>query len=331
VLSALAGVWGVASLVSPLVGGLFAQAGFWRGAFWVFAVQGVAFVAAAVWLVPAPTEPEAAPAGRIPLRALTALTGAILAIGAAGLATTAALAALLGSVGMVLLAAFLRLNARAAAPLIPRQAADPTSGTGAGLALIFCATAGSTSITVYLPALLQKLYGASPVLAGYLLVSEALAWTAAAFIVAHWPAPRPSIRIGAALIVLGMVLFAVIIPHGGLMLVPICTLTEGTGFGMVWAFTITRLIGNAPKAEQAIASASASTTQNIAAAVGSAASGVIAGLIGFGHGITMERATLGAFWLFAAFTPLSALGFLAALRLASRRFDTVPSPQDTVG
>src|SRR5580704_1506818 len=53
VLSGLAGVWGVATLVSPLIGGLFAQAGFWRGAFWFFALQGIAYIAAAAVLVPA--------------------------------------------------------------------------------------------------------------------------------------------------------------------------------------------------------------------------------------------------------------------------------------
>ncbi len=71
VLSALAGVWGVASLISPLVGGLFAQVGFWRGAFWLFAAQGVLFVAAAAILVPAarPTpEGSSRPAGRISVR-----------------------------------------------------------------------------------------------------------------------------------------------------------------------------------------------------------------------------------------------------------------------
>ncbi len=323
VLSAIAGVWGVASLVSPLVGGLFAEAGFWRGAFWVFAAQGVLFVAAAVVLVPPPTGPEEAPAGRIPFGSLIVLTGAIVAIGAAGLATGIGQTLALAGTGVVLLGGFLWLNARADAPLVPRQAANPMSGTGAGLAMILCMTAGTASITVYLPALLQRLYGASPLLAGYLLVSEALSWTAAAFLVASHPHPRTFIRGGAIIIAVGLALFALIVPHGGLWWVPVCTLIEGAGFGMAWSFTVSRLVANAPAGEQAIASSSSPTTQSIGTAVGSAASGVIAGLIGFGHGITVARAETGAFWLFAAFVPLTALGALAAWRLGSKRFDPV--------
>jgi len=71
--------------------------------------------------------------------------------------------------------------------------------------------------------------------------------------------------------------------------------------------------------------------QSIGTAVGSAASGVIAGLIGFGQGITVGRATLGGFWLFAAFVPLTALGAVAAWRLAAPRFEPVHPAPDTIG
>jgi MFS family permease len=331
VLSSMAFIWGVASLVSPLIGGLFAQAGFWRGAFWIFAIQGAAFVAASAFLIPAPTEPEEAPSGRIPFASLATLTAAIVAIGAAGLAASVAQSAILALAGCALLGCFIYLNARSDAPLIPRQAANPRSGTGAGLAMIFCMTAGTASITVFLPALMQRLYGASPLLAGYLLVSEAMAWSLAAFLVAGRPAAPVFIRTGGVLIVLGMVLFAVILPHGGLWLIPIATIIEGVGFGLCWSFTISRFVANAPEGEQAIASASAPTMQNIGTAVGSAASGVIAGLIGFGRGITVERATVGGFWLYAAFVPLTLLGAAAAWRLAAPRFNPSLPASDTIG
>jgi MFS family permease len=46
VYAAVAGVWGGATLLGPLIGGLFAEAGFWRGTFWLFVAQAVIFVAA---------------------------------------------------------------------------------------------------------------------------------------------------------------------------------------------------------------------------------------------------------------------------------------------
>jgi MFS family permease len=331
VLSSMAFIWGVASLVSPLIGGLFAQAGFWRGAFWLFAIQGIAFVAASAWLVPAPTEPEAAAPGRAPLACLAALTAAIIAIAAAGLAGDVAQSAVLALAGCGLLGGFIHLNARADAPLIPREAASPRTVTGAGLAMIFCMTAGTASISVYLPALMQRLYGASPLLAGYLLVTEAMAWSITAFLVAGRAAAPLYIRMGGVLIAVGLVLFALIVPHGGLWLIPVATIIEGIGFGMCWSFTISRFVANAPEGEQAIASASAPTATNIGTAVGSAASGVIAGLIGFGRGITIERASAGGFWLFAAFVPLTAIGAVAAWRLAAPRFDPAQPAGDTIG
>jgi MFS family permease len=327
----MAGIWGAASLISPLVGGLFAEAGFWRGAFWLFAVQGVGFVTAAFLLVPAPTEAEQLPAGRIPFAALGALGASILAIGAAGLTSGIGLSAMLSVLGCAFFGLFLGLNSRDAAPLIPREATRPFSGTGAGLAMIFCMTAGTASITPYLSALMQTLYGASPLVAGYLLVSEALAWSIVAFLIAGSTRQRFWIRTGSVGIVVGMVLFAIIVPRGGLWLIPICTIVEGMGFGLCWAFVISRLVANAPENERAIASSSAPTMQSIGTAVGSAAAGVIANLIGFGHGLTVERAQSGGFWLFATFVPLTVLGAVAAWRLASPRFDAADAPPATIG
>jgi len=323
VISALAAVWGVASLVSPLVGGLFAQAGFWRGAFWLFAAQGVLFVAAAAMLVPAPNpDEEPPPSGRISIPALATLTASILAIGAAGLTNGIALSALLAATGVGLLALFLLLNARSVAPLAPAEAADPRTGTGAGLAVMFCMCAGTASITAYLPALLQTLYGATPIMAGYVLVSEAMTWSLAAFLVAGRPNAKLWLRIGGIGVTVSMAAFALIVPRGDLALIPVCTLTLGASFGMFWAFNISRTVANAPPGEQAIASSSAPTMQNIGTAVGSAASGVIANMLGFGHGLDVERARAGGFWLFAAFVPLTALGAVAVWRISLARFDT---------
>ena len=53
VYSAISSVWGIAVLVGPLLGGLFADAGSWRAVFWLFAVQGVAVAAAARVMLPA--------------------------------------------------------------------------------------------------------------------------------------------------------------------------------------------------------------------------------------------------------------------------------------
>ncbi len=45
-------VGGIATLLGPLIGGVFAQTGQWRLLFWILAAQSLAFAAAALVLVP---------------------------------------------------------------------------------------------------------------------------------------------------------------------------------------------------------------------------------------------------------------------------------------
>jgi MFS family permease len=326
VFSAVSGVWGAATLISPLIGGLFAEAGFWRGAFWLFTAQGAGFILAVAILVrPGAVRPEQT-SDSPPIKALAVLTGAILAIAAAGVIASPLLAAALGLGGCALLAGFLALNARAKTPLLPRDAGDPRTGVGAGLAAVFGFCASSASFTVYGPALFQTLHGASPVVAGYILGMEAISWTLAALVAAGRSRPGLYIRIGSGLIVLGVMLLAATTPRAPLIASAGCALVMGSGFGLIWAFMASRVIASAPENEQALASSANPTAQMIGTAVGAAASGVIANFLGFGQGITEARAQAGGFWLFAAFAPIGLFACAAAWRLASAHIVAEPAP-----
>jgi MFS family permease len=321
-LSGLSGVWGAATLFSPLIGGLFAQAGFWRGAFWLFALQGAGFIVAVAALIPASAAPAEGAADRPPVGLLATLTIAILTISAAGLVAAAWLSALLAAAGCALLALLLRLNGRAQAPLLPRQAADLSSAVGAGLFGVFSLSAATASFTVYGPALFQILHGASPVQAGYVLGAEAFAWTAAALLVAGRRRQTLYIRAGVTLVVLSVFALGLVVPRGRLWLAAGCALMQGAGFGLLWALMSSRIVANTAKSEQALASSATPTTQMIGIAVGAAASGVIANLLGFGQGLTRGRAEAAGFWLFAAFVPLALVAGAAAWRLGSPRYAT---------
>ncbi|MDR3506918.1 MAG: MFS transporter [Caulobacteraceae bacterium] len=318
-LSGLSGIWGGATLISPLVGGLFAQAGFWRGAFWMFAAQGGLYmVAVALLIAPGAARDEAGPPAS-PLAQVTVLAAGIIAIALAGLTHTATQAAVLGALGLVILGLFLRMDSRAKASLLPRSTVNPFSVIGSGLAMVFCMGAATVSYTVYGPALYQVLYGASPVTAGYILGFEAFAWTASALWVATRRNPDLFIRLGASLITLGVIALALISPKGGIVPVTLCGVTLGAGFGLSWSFTASRLAAVAGDAERALASSSVPTMQMIGTAAGAAAAGAVANLLGFGQGITLARAQAGGFWLFAGFAPLAVLGCIAAWRLTAKR------------
>ncbi len=317
VFSALSGVWGAATLVSPLIGGLFAEAGIWRGAFWLFAAQGLGFIAAAWVMVGTPLRAEQAPAGRPPYVQVLALTVSVVAIGAAGLWPTGQEAAISAAVGLVVFGLFLWLDRSSPSRLLPRSASDPRTAAGAGLLMIFALQASTIAFSVYGSQLLQTLRHARPILAGYILGGSAFAWTAGALGVAGRRADRLFIRLGAVIITLALVGLALSVPHGGLPLIAFCVMAQGGGFGLAWSFTAARVVANVPESERAFASSSMPTAQLIGAVVGAAAAGAIANLLGFANGVTIARASLAGFWLFASFIPLALIGCLAAWRLTS--------------
>ncbi|MDR3499027.1 MAG: MFS transporter [Parvibaculum sp.] len=317
ILATASGVWGVATLLGPLIGGLFAEWGLWRGAFWIFAVQGLGFIAAALVLL-GPAR-GAGSTERFPLGPLSVLTAGILCIAGAGLLSDTAQAIFAGSVGLLLLVLFVRLNARAVAPMLPRTSGDLRTAIGAGYAMIFALSAASVGYSVYGAAIMQAIYGVSPLVAGYVLGAEAMSWTVLALIVASLPQRWHGlfIRLGAATVLTGVCLLAVTMRHGPISLIVVSSAFLGGGFGLCWAFVAQSILGSVEGEERALASSAVPTMQLIGNATGAAGAGAIANFLGFSHGIDAETAAGGSFWLFAAFVPVALAGLAAAWRLAS--------------
>jgi len=316
VLAAISGVWGVATLLSPLIGGVFAEAGIWRWSFWLFAIQGGGFALASLWLLDEGGGTRLR--DPLPLHQISVLTTGILCIAAAGLVPDVAQAMLLGFSGLCLLVLFVRLDGRSLAPLLPRETGNPFSAPAAGYMMIFMLSAGTISFGVYGSAIMQALHGSSPLVAGYVIGAEALAWSLAALAVSglrdKWHSSF--IVLGATCIVAGVVGLATFMPNGSLADVVVCALFLGGGFGLCWAFVTRRLLGSVRMEERAVASSAVPAMQLIGGAAGSAGAGAIANFLGFAQGIDAATAASGSFWLFASFVPVVALGWLAAWRLA---------------
>ncbi|HZL00967.1 MAG TPA: MFS transporter, partial [Caulobacteraceae bacterium] len=316
--AATAGVWGVATLLGPLVGGLAAAAGHWRWAFWAFAAQGLAFAAAAVVLLAgARPAPGGNPRRGAPWRTLVALAAAVGAVGAADIAPGLLWPPALVATGLILLALAGWVNGRPGERLLPRDAARPATTAGAGYAMIVTMEASTMAYGVYGAAILQVVYGLSPLAAGYAICSLAAGWTVMAFVVADQPERRHAglIRAGAGLNAVGIALLALVIGLGHLWLVVGAGAVTGAGFGLCWSLATRRILIAVPPEDQAAGSSAVPTCQLIGGAVGAAAAGAMANLVGLAHGFGADRAVAAAPWLFAAFIPLAALGWLAALRL----------------
>jgi MFS family permease len=314
---ATAGVWGIASILGPLVGGLFASAGFWRGAFWLFAGQGALFAAACVILLPGrgPRETELRP---LAWRTLAVLAAAILLIAAADVSggVLASLGFLALGAGLLIVA--LRVNARPGERLLPPEAGSPGSVAGAGYAMIFAMEVATVVITVYEAAILQAVYHVSPLVAGYAVSVIAVGWTAAAMLVSGQPEHRHGalIVIGAAVILGGCILMSVAIGRWPLAWILAAGTIIGSGFGLSWSLATGRILRALPPEDRAIGSAAVPTTQLVGGAVGAAAAGAAANLLGLAQAFTSDHARTAGPWLFGVFIPLAGLGVLAAIRLA---------------
>jgi MFS family permease len=315
VYGAIAGVWGVATLFGPMIGAVFAEGGIWRGAFWFFGAQGLLFMAATFAMVKKSPPPEAL-TSRVPVPQLVVLTLGVTLIAAAGVVGQTWQAALLGAAGMASLALLLRIDAKAGGVLLPLSAGDLTRAAGAGYFMIFALEVATITFTVYGPAFVQALHGASPLVAGYVITAIAAGWTVFAMLVAGVQnRDGLMIRGGATFVVIGTVWGAWAVARGSIPTIVLSMIVMGAGFGASWGFVAKRIVASLPEPERALGSSAVPTAQLIGGAFGAAAASAVAGALGFADGVSPANGATNGLLLFAAFVPVSLAGWLAAWRL----------------
>ncbi len=335
----VSGTWGVAALSGPFVGGIFAEIGQWRLAFWAVLAATGAFALLCARVLPAPgTAPPPIGAGRFPSRRLALLAGAALAISGASVVPSLWVNAAGLAVALLLLVAMVRLERAATVRLLPSDALRPATPLGAVYLTMGLVTVGTNAI-VFVPLLLQVLHGLSPLGAGYLTVLQALGWTVGSLLSAGSNPGRAAraMVLGPAAMTVGLALLAWRMPVAsageplamatiGLMLA-----TVGMGVGFAWPHLLTRAMTVANEAERSLASSSISTVQLVTSAFASALAGVVANLGGITDPGGPAGASNAALWLFGVFAlgPLAAASAAALLilpgfRSAGRGSSTAP-------
>lgn len=304
----VAAVWGGGSLLGPLIGGVFADHFGWRMAFWVFAALSVAL--AALMLALLPTEPHnPGHTTRWPIATIVVLSSGTLLIAEAGVAGSALLALLACAVGGALLYLSALLDRKARVRLLPLEILDLRKPLGAGLAMIFALSVATTGFWAYGPLILKVLYGIDPLISGYILAIEAIAWSLGTMAVSGRQRFSDStlIRAGVLCICAGVAGFAVAVPVGSLYALAACAVAQGVGFGIGWPSIVTRCVRLGGD-DQALASAAPATLQRIGYAVGTAFAGVLANMSGLAEGVQATSARVAGFWVFAGFVPLLLVG-----------------------
>lgn len=306
-------MWGVATVVGPATGGLFAQFGLWRWAFGAMAVLTTLMamlVPAALASTKVDPDPDAR-VTRVPVWSLLLIGAAALAVSVAEIPSNflATVGLLAGSV--VLVGLFVFVDWRMHAAVLP-----PSVFGGGPLKSIYLTMGvlmGAAMVTTYVPFFGQRLAHLSPLAAGFLGAALALGWTVSEIVSASVTSQR---AIGRVILVSPMVVASGLAlgvaarqTESSLWtsaLWAVALLVAGTGIGMAWPHLSVRAMASVDDpAEGGAAAAAINTVQLVSAAFG-------AGLAGVVVNSSMGDDLLAARWLFTAFTALSVVGLAAS-------------------
>lgn len=315
VFAAVTFVWGIATILGPLFGGLVVQLGDWRDVFWLFALQTAVFSAAAPYLLAGGEKASGGPG--IPWTQLGVLGLGVAAIAVADLLKVPALSIGMVVAGLLILLAVVWIDGRARVRLLPHRSGDLTTVCGAGYLAMFALTAASMGFSIYGPPILQQLRGFSPLAAGYAIGAESMAWTLAAMAVAGVAGAWENrwMRIGAVLLIASLVILALTMADGHFAWVLLGGSLMGAAFGFSWAFMARQVLAALSDEDRAIGSSAVTAVRQTGAAAGAAISGVAANLVGFSGGLTDASARAAAVWIFVAVIPLALIGAWAMFRM----------------
>lgn len=318
----LSGMWGVATLVGPAIGGVFAQMDAWRMAFGALIPAAVLFTLLAAGVIPRRNTPSS-PVSPVPWLQLFLLAGAVLAVSAGSVSSQ--LAWNTGGVAMAiaLSALLVMVDKRAIKRLLPKDAFRP--GTLGALYLAMALLAMMvTSTEIFSPLFFQVLHAQTPLASGYLAAIMSAGWTLGSLISSSATGSRArlAIRIAPVLALAGLVGMAVLMPSPSdgswQVLAPICIAMVAVGFavGIAWPHLSTRVLQVAPQGEEDLAASSIMTVELFATAMGAALAGMLANLGGLSSPGGVPGTAGAAQWLFAAFTLAPALCLLTSRKTA---------------
>ncbi len=325
VIGLISATWGIATLVGPAVGGIFAQMGAWRSAFWCLIPVAALFALMAFLVLPGRSG-AAHVARALPMRQLLLLSIAVLmlSVGSIGQDYLWNIISIAGT--LIAFGLLFATEAGTSTRLLPTGALSLTAPLGAFYATIALLMVGMQP-GIFVPYLLQRLHAQPPLVAGYLAALLAIGWTTGSVLSATWQTggARRGIVAGPILCLSGLVLLAVFMPVNGAgaraVLLPICVglVLVGLGIGLTWPHLVTGVLQAAREAEHDMAAAAITTVQLSAAALGAAAAGVVANFAGIAQPGGVAGASDAAAWLFGLFALAPALCILTARRALRRR------------
>jgi MFS family permease len=312
-------MWGVSTLIGPVVGGIFAQLGLWR---WGHATTGIG-AALMVVLVLAVLDPRrfgpvgespVTPVRKVPVWSLLLMSSAALTVSVAALPHHLMENLGLLLAGVLLAVAFVVVDRRAQVAVLPRNVFG--SGPVKWIFVTMSVEMVAAMANIYVPLFGQRLADLSPVESGFLGAALATGWTGSEIVSASLTDRRLIRRVvvaGPLVMATGLALAAVTqrayAPLGFVALWALALLITGAGIGIAWPHLVVRAMDSDDPEHSSAAAAAVNTVQLVSAAFGGGLAGVVVNL-------AEADDAAAARGLYLVFAVLAAMGVLASYRAA---------------
>ncbi len=324
----IASVWGVSAVVGPTLGGVFSEFVSWR---WIFYVN-VPVCLLAAWLLSRHLHESVTrrehmidwTGGALLTLALSLL---VLALLEGGNAWAWASAPSVGAfaVGAALLVAFVLVERRAPEPVLPlwvlgRRLLGTTALVSVGVGVVLM------GVTTYVPTYLEALLHATPLVSGLTLATLTMGWPIAASQAGRVYLRigfRPTVLIGAAIVVLASAALAVSSTHPSLAVVGTSCFVIGAGLGFVAAPALIAAQSSVDWGERGVVTGANMFARSMGSAVGVAALGALVNGILRGHSATADPARFNVAAT-AAFTAVAAVAVVMAVVATAMPRDAAP-------
>ena len=316
----LSGAWSMSILVGPLVGGLFARYGDWRGAFFAVTAMAVILVVVALRALPLSRHERRQRARAGPARAAD-LRGDRRHVADGDRARHAGQAPAAGRrhrcPGADACRSIAAPLSRCCRPTPSRSAAS----TGVGLWLCLLVAIAYSPLQIFVAIFLQSLHGLDPLEAGYMVAGASFGWTGMSLIVAGTPEQRSDrlLIAGPLMMAVGLLGVALLMPLKPAPVVFPAIALVGAGIGACWAFIAQRVMSGARAGEENLAASSVATVQQTGFALGAALAGLAANAAGLSAGLTRTDVAEAAFWVPMSFVLAALAAVVAGVRLVRLR------------
>ena len=316
----VSGMWGIATLSGPAVGGLFAESGHWRWAFWTL----LPLLALQIALVYRQLQPErillssTGPGMGVPVQQIVFLAASVLLIAAASVMSGPVMPWLCLIAGLLVGALAIRSERRAKVRLLPQSGTSLRQPLGM-LYFVIALMLMGTMTEIFVPYFLQRLHGLNALSAGYMTALLAGGWSLASVLLAGKSGKMAQrlMQLGPWLCAAGLALLAVALPWASmaaLVLSALALTVVGLGMGMAWPHLLNAIMHSADKEEAEVATSAISTVQLYGMATGAALIGLIANTLGLSAQADADVLGRAACVLFALFALLPAVAAIYVRR-----------------